>query len=503
MAQSKYINEQGLAKIFALIAGKYETIATVADLTALVGAAAKDNEEAKSILTRVSELETAVGSDVAKQIADAIDALAGSATSTDGDFVTVTVTTENGEVKSVSVAEEDIASAQDLSDLSDLVGTAADGKDAETVFGAIAAEADRADTAEKANAKAIADEATAARNAEQDLSNRIGAAAVVEGETTVTAASGVYAYVDTQVAAVNGAAETLEETLTGLVTAEETRAKAAEQANADAIDDIKDGTTIDSFADVESALALKADDADLTALETRVGTAETAIDNLESGKVDRTQKIAGLAYGTGDISVTDLQGAIGLEDLAYADTASGNVEIPAQEITGVKATGDIEGSASVTLTDETANATVTYNDYTPEGTINVTLKNNTVSEITSVGTLPTKAADSWTANVPTAIDTTKFNGGEAASISDGFVTAGSDAVLSEGAQAELSTSEISYVQEGVKVEVGTGTDNETLIFTAVTAQTAKAVNVDTSVHAQTESTFFSTVKTPDTVTVSA
>lgn len=58
---------------------------------------------------------------------------------------------------------------------------------------------------------------------------------------------------------------------------------------------------------------------------------------------------------------------------------------------------------------------------------------------------------------------------------------------------------------------GTDAEGQELVFTGIntshkftkTGKTAKAVNVDTSVHAQVESTFFATVKTPDTVTVSA
>lgn len=47
-----------------------------------------------------------------------------------------------------------------------------------------------------------------------------------------------------------------------------------------------------------------------------------------------------------------------------------------------------------------------------------------ITTIDDVGTLPSKAKDSFTANKPTVIDTTKFNGGTAASISAGFFSAG-------------------------------------------------------------------------------
>ena len=47
-----------------------------------------------------------------------------------------------------------------------------------------------------------------------------------------------------------------------------------------------------------------------------------------------------------------------------------------------------------------------------------------ITTIDSVGELPSKAEDSFTANTPTVIDITKFNGGSAASIAAGFFSAG-------------------------------------------------------------------------------
>lgn len=278
MAQSKYINEQGLAKIFELIAGKYETIATVKNLKDLIGAAAL-TEGGQTVIARLAALEADLGEDgsVAEQIAAAIDALAGSATSTDGTFVNVTVTTADGEVTAVSVEENDIASATTLKNLSDLVGTAADTKDADTVFGAIAAEAAAARKAEGDNAQAIADEKERAEGAESALSTRIGAAQVKdEGGNVTSAATGVYAYVDQQVAAVNGAADTLEETLTGLVNDEQARAEEAEGDLQDAIDEMKD-------ASVEGSLAKQIAD-EVARAEEAEGDLKDAIDAEEAAR---------------------------------------------------------------------------------------------------------------------------------------------------------------------------------------------------------------------------
>lgn len=73
-----------------------------------------------------------------------------------------------------------------------------------------------------------------------------------------------------------------------------------------------------------------------------------------------------------------------------------------------------------------------------------------ITVIDSVGTLPTFTPGTFTPNVPTAIDTTKFSGGSKAS--DTFV------------KPMLSTLTKALYKQGVKVSVGTGEDDETLII---------------------------------------
>lgn len=71
-----------------------------------------------ALSNRIAELETAVGEggSVETQINNAIDALAGSAEDVDdSSLVKVAVTSENGEVKTVTVTTDDIAKASDLS----------------------------------------------------------------------------------------------------------------------------------------------------------------------------------------------------------------------------------------------------------------------------------------------------------------------------------------------------------------------------------------------------
>lgn len=85
---------------------------------------------------------------------------------------------------------------------------------------------------------------------------------------------------------------------------------------------------------------------------------------------------------------------------------------------------------------------------------------STLSVIDSVGTLPTKAADTFSANKPTVIDVTKFNGGSKAA--DQFTAA---SITAKPTAA--------FAQAGILASVGSGVDAETLIITNAT--TAQAV----------------------------
>lgn len=214
-----------------------------------------------------------------------------------------------------------------------------------------------------------------------------------------------------------------------------------------------------------------------------------------SGYVTKTTTIAGIDLQD-NITVAELQDALNLGDLAYADTASGSTTLqtidsitmdavtvagnaavtstataatltkgnytPAGSITGSAISG---GSINVTLADAATDsaATLATADYTPTGTVSVTLKNNSVvASVATPGTLPTKAADSFTANTPTAIDVSKFNGGSAASWTGASHTA---ATLGSATKSAFAT-------EGVTAAID-ATDNELLVFSA--AGTSQAV----------------------------
>ena len=128
-----------------------------------------------------------------------------------------------------------------------------------------------------------------------------------------------------------------------------------------------------------------------------------------------------------NIDLDTLATDMGLGKLAKKDSATGTVA--GQTITGLKAKGNAAGSIAVELTQTATAATLTKSDYIPSGdvtgsvtaagsvsiakdaengtqisgsvsapTVTVTPATDTIKKVTSVGTLPTKAADTFTAN---------------------------------------------------------------------------------------------------------
>lgn len=156
----------------------------------------------------------------------------------------------------------------------------------------------------------------------------------------------------------------------------------------------------------------------------------------------------------GTFSLDTLKTDLGLGALAYKSSATGTV--PAQSVTSLKAKGNAAGSIAVELTQTSTAAALTKSDYTPSGdvagtvvangtvsiakdadngtqisgsvsapTVTVTPATDTIKKVTSVGTLPTKAADifspngddtftagsqaAWSANVDDASETLSFS----------------------------------------------------------------------------------------------
>lgn len=137
-----------------------------------------------------------------------------------------------------------------------------------------------------------------------------------------------------------------------------------------------------------------------------------------------------VTIGTQDLSknidLAVLKTDLGLHALAYKDSATGTVA--GQTISGVTATGNSAGSIDVALTQTATAATLAHEDYTPAGdvtgsvvaagsvgiaksdagtqisgtvsapTVTVTPATDSIKKVTSVGTLPTKAADTFVAN---------------------------------------------------------------------------------------------------------
>ena len=252
---------------------------------------------------------------------------------------------------------------------------------------------------------------------------------------------------------------------------------------------------------------------------------DTAID--VSGKVDKTTTIAGIALDK-DISVADLQKALGLGAMAYADKASGSGTVQTIDSITMK---PVTVAGNATVTSKAANATLTKANYTPDGTvtgsassggsINVTLKDSatkteaalSTSEFTPTGTIAAKEGGSFSAlktatlgevetggvliegeiSAPaislTAADktvATGLTGGSKASFQEGvftpaafqkgFYTAGQAATWTGASYDAPTMGEATtgkFASEGIVATVGSGADEETLIFSA--AGTADAV----------------------------
>lgn len=239
-----------------------------------------------------------------------------------------------------------------------------------------------------------------------------------------------------------------------------------------------------------------------------------------SAYVKKTTKIAGIDL-TDDITVAELQSALGLKALAYKDNASGSGTVNTIDTITMNSV-TVAGNAAVTHT--AANASLTKGDYTPAGSItgsainggsiNVTVKDAaTASEATltrgdytpagsvtmnadndgafQVGGTNAASEVTFTPADDTFVKSLKAGNTAAASFTEGAFTPASiaEGFFSAGSQASYSHtgfsggsftkgSAISAATEGVVASVGTGDDAETLIFTA--AQTDDVMDYDAS-----------------------
>ena len=203
-----------------------------------------------------------------------------------------------------------------------------------------------------------------------------------------------------------------------------------------------------------------------------------------------------------NINLDTLAADMGLGKLAKKDSATGTVA--GQTIKGVKATGSVTGSINVALNQTATAATLAKSGYTPSGsiaadvtpsgtvsiakdakngvqisgsvsapTVTVTPATDTIKKVTSVGTLPTKAADTFTPN------------------GDDIFTAGSQAAwsasvddTSETLSFSFTTNTLPTFKQGAKASYTEGTFNAgslptlaaegTSVVTGITSATATA-----------------------------
>ena len=246
-----------------------------------------------------------------------------------------------------------------------------------------------------------------------------------------------------------------------------------------------------------------------------------------TGYVPTTTTIATIALDH-NITVAELQTALKLGAMAYADKASGSTTLQTIDSITMK---EVTVAGNAAVTSKAADATLTKANYTPAGTINSdAIKGGTVTvtlgdsatkteadlsttTFTPAGTIAAKEGGSFSAlktasfgevaeggvqiegtiSSPaislTAADktfATGLTGGKAATFSEGaftpaeikagFYTAGKAATWT-GADYTAPTmgeaSKAKFASEGIVAEVGSGADAETLIFSA--AGTADAV----------------------------
>jgi hypothetical protein len=183
------------------------------------------------------------------------------------------------------------------------------------------------------------------------------------------------------------------------------------------------------FVGVEETLPLTAKDGDVVIVDVKEYV--YANNNWHELGDETLYALKTFKIGTQDLSgifsLDTLKTDLGLGTLADKNSATGIVA--GQTITGVKATGTSAGSIEVGLTQTSTAATLTKNDYTPSGnvtgsvtaagsvsitkdanngtqisgsvsapTVTITPDTDSIKKVTSVGTLPTKDADTFTPN---------------------------------------------------------------------------------------------------------
>lgn len=143
--------------------------------------------------------------------------------------------------------------------------------------------------------------------------------------------------------------------------------------------------------------------------------------------IDLSSYVSDVSYASGTLSQTkggNKSTVHTFGKFADADKGTANTSVFLTAVSG-KVTPNL--TFNVTTGDGTPVTGGSLGSQESAGFIPVPQAINPITTIDpdKLGTPASKAKDSFTANRPTAIDTTKFNGGTAASIEDGFFSAGS------------------------------------------------------------------------------
>lgn len=194
-----------------------------------------------------------------------------------------------------------------------------------------------------------------------------------------------------------------------------------------------------------------------------IGTTKVSL----SGYVPTSTTIATIKLDH-NITVAELQTALGLKALAYKDSASGTVA--GQTISGVKAsgtsTGALKGALGYTSTDVSATGS-----FTPAGTVNGT--------VIATGTVASEASSEATAAAMTRGDYTPAGDVSVTPVTGtvkAVKTVGTQASFTEGkfTAATLIKTDDTFAKAGIVAAMDT-TDTEMLVFSDASTGTASAI----------------------------
>lgn len=172
---------------------------------------------------------------------------------------------------------------------------------------------------------------------------------------------------------------------------------------------------------------------------------DTAID--VSGKVDKTTTIAGIALDH-NISVADLQKALGLGAMAYADKASGSTTLQTIDSITMK---EVTVAGNATVTSKAADATLTKASYTPAGSITGSAISGGSVEVTLKDSATKTEADLGTTTYTPAGTVAAKEGGSFSALKTAAFGASEDGVQIEGT---VSAPAISLTSEEKTVATG-------------------------------------------------